>query len=69
MSINSTNEYLKTLDEIAEFIEKEDLSISELRVLNLKKLAVKRYEMQEVEKYPAVDSLIDDFKKCRFYLN
>ena len=69
MQINSTSEYLQTLDEIAEFIEKENLSVDELRALSMKKLAVKKYEMQEVGKYPAKEALIHDFKKCKFYLN
>ena len=69
MSINNTAEYLKVLDEIAEFIDKDNLTIEELRVLNLKKLAVRKYEMQEVSKYPAVLSLIDDFQKNKFFLN
>tara|TARA_B100000614_G_scaffold234712_1_gene230899 strand:+ start:359 stop:604 length:246 start_codon:yes stop_codon:yes gene_type:complete len=69
MSINNTAEYLKVLDEIAEFIDKDNLTIEEQRVLNLKKLAVRKYEMQEVSKYPAVLSLIDDFQKNKFFLN
>jgi len=69
MSINNTAEYLKILDEIAEFIDKDNLSTEELRILNIKKLAVRKYEMQEVSKYPAVFSLIDDFKKNSFLLN
>ena len=69
MSINNTAEYLKILDEIAEIIDRDNLTIEELRVLNLKKLAVRKYEMQEVSKYPATISLLDDFKKNRFFLN
>ena len=69
MSINNTAEYLKVLDEIAEFIDKDNLTIEEQRVLNLKKLAVRKYEMQEVSKYPAVLSLIDDFQKNKFFRN
>mgnify|MGYP001195306024 CR=1 FL=1 len=51
-----------------EFIDKDNLTIEEQRVLNLKKLAVRKYEMQEVSKYPAVLSLIDDFQKNKFFL-
>lgn len=69
MQINSTPEYLKTLDEIAEFADQNELSVSELRVLNLKKLAVKNYEMQEIEKYPATENLVADFNKSKFLLN
>jgi hypothetical protein len=69
MSINTTAEYLKILDEIAEIIDKDDLTIDEIRVLNIKKLAVRKFEMQEVKKYPAVLSLIEDFQKNRFFLN
>ena len=69
MNISSTTEYLQILDEIAEYIEKDDLTVQELRELNLKKLAVKKYEMQEVRKYPATLSLIDDFRKNKFFLN
>jgi len=69
MQINSTPEYLKTLDEIAEFTDKSMLSISELRALNLKKLAVRNYEMLEVQKYPAIESLILDFKRSKHFLN
>ena len=69
MSINNTTEYLRILDEIAEIIDKDDLTTEELRVLNIKKLAVRNYEMEEVEKYPAVLSLVDDFFKSRFFLN
>ena len=69
MSINTTAEYLKILDEIADIIDKENLSKEDIRVLNLKKLAVRNYEMQEVKKYPAVLSLVDDFKKNTFFLN
>ncbi len=69
MSIKNTHEYLKTLDEIAEIIDKDDLTVQELRELNLKKLAVKKFELQEVRKYPAALNLIDDFKKSKFYLN
>ena len=69
MSINSTYEYLQTLDEIAEYTDKNDLTISERRVLNLKKLAVRNYEMLEINKYPAVESLIADFKKSKYFLN
>ena len=69
MSINSTAEYLKILDEIAETVDKENLSVEELRLLNLKKLAVKKFELQEVKKYPATLSLIDDFRKNKFFLN
>ena len=69
MSINTTAEYLKILDEIAEIIDKEDLTVDEIRVLNIKKLAVRKFEMQEVKKYPAVLSLIDDFQKNKFFLN
>lgn len=69
MSINNTAEYLKILDEIAEFIDKDNLTINEIRILNLKKLAVRKYEMQEVAKYPAELSLLDDFQKNKFLLN
>tara|TARA_B100000963_G_C22153150_1_gene462672 strand:- start:256 stop:465 length:210 start_codon:yes stop_codon:yes gene_type:complete len=69
MSINNTAEYLKILDEIAEFIDKDNLTINELRILNLKKLAVRKYEMQEVVKYPAVLSLLDNLQKNKFLLN
>ena len=69
MSINTTAEYLRILDEIAEIIDKEDLTIDEIRVLNIKKLAVRKFEMQEVKKYPAVLSLIEDFQKNKFFLN
>jgi hypothetical protein len=69
MSINTTAEYLKILDEIADIIDKENLSKEDIRVLNLKKLAVRNYEMQEVKKYPAVLSLVDDFNKNTFFLN
>lgn len=69
MQINSTSQYLKTLDEIAEIIEKRDMSIDDVRSLNLKKLAVRNYEMQEVQKYPAVDALIEEFKKVKYNLN
>jgi len=69
MSIRSTAEYLKTLDEIAEIVDKENLTIEELRLLNLKKLAVKKFELAEVSKYPAAVALIDDFKKSKFFLN
>lgn len=69
MSINTTAEYLKILDEIAEIIDKEHLTIDEVRVLNVKKLAVRKFEMQEVKKYPAVLSLVDDFQKNKFCLN
>lgn len=69
MDIKTTAEYLKTLDEIAEFSDKDDLSIPQLRELNLKKLAVKKFEMQSVQKYPATKILIDDFQKSKFYLN
>ena len=69
MSINNTAEYLKILDEIAEFIDKDNLTINEIRILNLKKLAVRKYEMQEVAKYPASLSLLDDFQKNKFFLN
>ncbi len=69
MSITNTAEYLKILEEIAEFIDKDNLTIEELRVLNQKKLAVRKYEMQEVAKYPATLSLLDDFKKNKFFLN
>ena len=69
MSINTTAEYLKILDEIAEIIDKDDLTIDEIRVLNIKKLAVRNFEMQEVKKYPAVLSLIEDFQKNKFFLN
>ena len=43
MNISTTTEYLKTLDEIAEFVDKENLTSEELRELNIKKLAVKKY--------------------------
>tara|TARA_Y100000589_G_scaffold249392_1_gene237470 strand:- start:263 stop:472 length:210 start_codon:yes stop_codon:yes gene_type:complete len=69
MSINTTAEYLRILDEIAEFIDKDDLTIDEIRILNIKKLAVRKFEMQEVKKYPAVFSLIEDFQKNKFFLN
>lgn len=69
MSIKTTSEYLKTLDEIAEIVDKDNLTTEELRLLNLKKLAVKNYELQEVSKYPASLSLIDDFRKNKFFLN
>lgn len=69
MDIKNTSEYLKILDEIAEFSDKENLSINELRSLNLKKLAAKKYELQEVNKYPAAQQLITDFRKNKFYLN
>lgn len=69
MSIKDTHEYLKTLDEIAEIIDKDDLTIQELRELNLKKLAVKKFELQEVKKYPATLNLLEDFRKSKFYLN
>lgn len=69
MDIKTTSEYLKTLDEIAEFSDKNDLSIPQLRELNLKKLAVKKFEMQSVQNYPATKVLIDDFQKSAFYLN
>ncbi len=69
MSINTTAEYLRILDEIAEIIDKDDLTIDEIRVLNIKKLAVRKFEMQEVKKYPAVLSLIEDFQKNKFFLN
>lgn len=69
MSIKNTHEYLKTLDEIAEIIDKDDLTIQELRELNRKKLAVKKFEFQEVKKYPATLSLLDDFRKNKFCLN
>ena len=69
MSINTTAEYLKILDEIADIIDKENLSKEDIRVLKLKKLAVRNYEMQEVKKYPAVLSLVDDFNKNTFFLN
>tara|TARA_Y100001954_G_C15664898_1_gene529632 strand:- start:179 stop:406 length:228 start_codon:yes stop_codon:yes gene_type:complete len=69
MSINNTAEYLKILDEIAEFIDRDNLTKEELRILNLKKLAVRKYEMQEVTKYPASLSLLDDFDKNKFFLN
>ena len=69
MSINTTAEYLKILDEIAEIIDKDDLTVDEIRVLNIKKLAVRKFEMQEVKKYPAVLSLIEDFQKNKFFLN
>jgi hypothetical protein len=69
MPINSTHEYLQILDEIAEFTDKDVLTISERRVLNIKKLAVRNYEMNEINKYPAVESLIADFKKSKYFLN
>tara|TARA_B100001173_G_scaffold311776_1_gene330161 strand:+ start:3023 stop:3247 length:225 start_codon:yes stop_codon:yes gene_type:complete len=69
MSISTTAEYLKILDEIAEIIDKKHLTIDEIRVLNVKKLAVRNFEMQEVKKYPAVLSLVDDFQKNKFFLN
>ena len=69
MNISTTTEYLKTLDEIAEFVDKESLTSEELRELNIKKLAVKKYEMQEVSKYPARLALIDDFRKNKFFIN
>lgn len=69
MLIKSTHEYLQTLDEIAEYTDKINLSISERRILNLKKLAVKKYELKEINKYPAVESLILDFNKSKHLLN
>ena len=69
MLIKSTYEYLQTLDEIAEFSDKNELSISDRRVLNIKKLAVRNYEMNEINKYPAVESLVADFKKSKYLLN
>ena len=69
MSIKNTHEYLRVLEEIAEIIDKDDLTVKELRELSLKKLAVKKFELQEVRKYPAALNLIDDFKKSKFHLN
>ena len=69
MLIRSTHEYLQTLDEIAESTDKNNLSISERRLLNVKKLAVRKYELNEINKYPAVESLITDFKKSKHLLN
>jgi hypothetical protein len=69
MNISSTTEYLKILDEIAEFIERDNLTIQELKELDLKKRAVAKFEMQEVNKYPAKQSLIDDYNKNKFLLN
>lgn len=69
MSINNTAEYLKILDEIADTVDKGSLTTEESRLLNLKKLAVKRFELQEVRKYPATLSLIDDFRRNKFSLN
>jgi|TARA_B110000261_G_scaffold152672_1_gene182468 hypothetical protein len=69
MQIKSTPEYLKILDDIAEFTDQKSLSISELRTLNIKKLAVKNYEMIEIKKYPATESLILDFKNSLHFLN
>ena len=69
MLINSTHEYLQTLDEIAEYADKGELTISERRVLNIKKIAVRNYEMKEINKYPAVETLIADFKKSKYFLN
>jgi len=69
MSINNTADYLRILDEIALVIDKDDLTIEELRLLNLKKLAVKKFELEEVEKYPASLSLIDDYRINKFLLN
>lgn len=69
MSINNTAEYLKILDEIADTVDKGNLTTEESRLLNLKKLAVKRFELQEVRKYPATLSLIDDFRRNKFSLN
>lgn len=69
MNIKNTSEYLKILDEIAEFSDKENLSLNEIRSLNLKKLAAKKFELQEVNKYPAMQQLIHEFNKNKFYLN
>ena len=69
MDINSTSEYLKTLDDIADIFEKENLTNEEVKILNLKKLAVKRYEMEEVRKYPVTLALMATFKRNKFLLN
>jgi hypothetical protein len=69
MDINSTSEYLKTLDDIADIFEKENLTNEEVKILNLKKLAVKRYEMEEVRKYPVTLALMETFKRNKFLLN
>lgn len=69
MDIKSTSEYLKTLDEIAEFSDKNDLSVHQIRELNLLKLAVKKFEMQSVKQYPAAKVLIEDYKRTKFLLN
>ncbi|MDG1516434.1 MAG: hypothetical protein P8Q42_00265 [Flavobacteriales bacterium] len=69
MDINSTSEYLKTLDDIADIFEKENLTNEEVKILNLKKLAVKRYEMKEVRKYPVTLALMETFKRNKFLLN
>ena len=69
MDIKSTSEYLKTLDDIAEIFDKENITKEEIKVLKLKKLAVKRYEMDEVRKYPVTTTLMEAFKRNRYLLN
>lgn len=69
MNISSTTEYLKILDEIAEFVDRDHLTEEEIKELNLKKRAVAKFEMQEVSKYPAKHALIEDFRKNKFLLN
>jgi len=69
MDINSTSEYLKTLNDIADIFDKENLTNEEVKILNLKKLAVKRYEMDEVRKYPVTLALMETFKRNKFLLN
>ena len=69
MDINSTSEYLKTLDDIADIFEKETFTNEEVKILNLKKLAVKRDEMEEDRKYPVTLALMETFKRNKFLLN
>jgi len=69
MDINSTSEYLKTLNDIADIFDKENLTNEEVKILNLKKLAVKRYEMNEVRKYPVTTTLVETFKRNKYLLN
>ena len=52
-----------------DIFEKENLTNEEVKILNLKKLAVKRYEMEEVRKYPVTLALMETFKRNKFLLN